>query len=129
MEKILWTILFLSLIFFFGLFFFLNFPEKKETKPSFVSFSFEIPNPASVFCEKQGGKVEIRRDKEGNERGYCIFEDKSECEEWDFYYGKCKKGERFCRDFCGDGICQRIVCLSLECPCPETKESCPEDCK
>ncbi|MEM7826813.1 MAG: DUF333 domain-containing protein [Candidatus Aenigmatarchaeota archaeon] len=34
-----------------------------------------------------------------------------------------------CENLCGDGICQRIVCMALGCPCPETAESCPQDCK
>jgi putative hemolysin len=87
-----------------------------------------IPNPASVFCKEHGGVLEIRKDKEGNERGFCIFDDGSECNEWDFYYGKCKKGEKFCKDLCGDGICQQMVCMAVGCPCAETKETCPIDC-
>jgi len=88
-----------------------------------------MPNPASVFCEKEGGKIEIRKDKEGNEQGFCLFEDGSECDEWAFYRGECKKGERFCKDLCGDGFCQEIVCMAIGCPCSETKDSCPEDCR
>lgn len=34
-----------------------------------------------------------------------------------------------CKDLCGDGICQEIVCMAIGCPCAETKETCPEDCK
>lgn len=34
-----------------------------------------------------------------------------------------------CKDLCGDGVCQEIVCLALGCPCPETPENCPQDCK
>ncbi len=30
---------------------------------------------------------------------------------------------------CGDGICQDVACLSLDCPKPETIENCPQDCK
>jgi len=33
-----------------------------------------------------------------------------------------------CKNLCGDGICQEIVCMAVGCPCAETKESCPEDC-
>jgi putative hemolysin len=92
--------------------------ESPETK---------IPNPASVYCEKQGGKLEIRNFKDG-QKGFCIFDDGAECDEWEFYYGKCKKGEKFCKDLCGDGVCQEIVCMAIGCPCPETKENCPIDC-
>ena len=93
------------------------------------SLKTNIANPASVFCEEQGGRLEIRKDKEGNERGFCLFDDGSECDEWAFYNKECQKGERFCKDLCGDGICQEIVCLAIGCPCAETKESCPEDCQ
>jgi putative hemolysin len=106
--------------------------EKRNSKWVIVDITqgaqkIGISNPASVFCKNQGGKVEIRNFKDG-EKGFCVFDDGTECEEWDFYYGKCKKGERVCKDLCGDGICQEIVCMAIGCPCPETKESCPIDC-
>ncbi|MEM5766465.1 MAG: hypothetical protein QW423_02430 [Candidatus Aenigmatarchaeota archaeon] len=34
-----------------------------------------------------------------------------------------------CKNLCGDGICQEVVCLSIGCPCPENKEICPQDCE
>ncbi len=37
--------------------------------------------------------------------------------------------EEICEDKCGDGICNEIVCMGAGCPCPETKETCPNDCK
>ena len=40
-----------------------------------------------------------------------------------------QKGMEVCKDLCGDGICQEIVCMAVGCPCPETPESCPQDCK
>lgn len=36
---------------------------------------------------------------------------------------------RACEDLCGDGICQEVVCMAVGCPCAETPENCPEDCK
>jgi hypothetical protein len=33
-----------------------------------------------------------------------------------------------CINMCGDGICQEVVCLGSECPCPEDEITCPEDC-
>jgi hypothetical protein len=33
-----------------------------------------------------------------------------------------EKGGDVCTDRCGDGICQRIVCMAVGCPCPETPE-------
>jgi len=51
----------------------------------------EIANPASVYCEQQGGILDIR-DQEGGQVGICQFEDGSECEEWVFFRGECQPG-------------------------------------
>lgn len=42
--------------------------------------------------------------------------------------GSIKKENKFCKNLCGDGICQEIVCMAVGCPCPETPETCPQDC-
>jgi len=34
-----------------------------------------------------------------------------------------------CTNLCGDEICQEVVCQAIGCPCPETKDTCPADCK
>ena len=34
-----------------------------------------------------------------------------------------------CKDLCGDGVCQEIVCQAVGCPCAESEQSCPKDCK
>ena len=52
-----------------------------------------LPNPASVYCEEQGGTVDIRTDADGGQIGMCIFADGSECEEWAFYRGTCEPGD------------------------------------
>ena len=51
-----------------------------------------LPNPASAFCEQNGGKLEIRTGKDGGQYGVCIFADKSECDEWAYFRGECKPG-------------------------------------
>lgn len=33
-----------------------------------------------------------------------------------------------CKNLCGDGQCQEVVCLAVGCPCAETARSCPQDC-
>jgi putative hemolysin len=48
-----------------------------------------MPNPASVFCEEQGFKLEIRTANDGSQTGVCIFPDGSECDEWAFFRGEC----------------------------------------
>ena len=49
-----------------------------------------IANPASVYCEQQGGKLEIRTAPDGGQAGYCRFPNGRVCEEWKFYRGECK---------------------------------------
>jgi putative hemolysin len=51
------------------------------------------PNPASVYCEDQGGTVEIRTGADGGQSGICIFADGSACEEWAFFRGECAPGD------------------------------------
>jgi len=50
-----------------------------------------MPNPASVHCTDQGGKLDIRDETDG-QVGYCIFPDGSECEEWAYFKGECTPG-------------------------------------
>jgi putative hemolysin len=51
-----------------------------------------LPNPASVFCEEQGGRLEIRTDDSGGQVGVCVFPDGSECEEWALFRNECRPG-------------------------------------
>lgn len=52
-----------------------------------------MPNPASVYCEQNGGKLELRQDETGGVAGTCIFPDGSECDEWAYFRGECKPGD------------------------------------
>jgi putative hemolysin len=54
-----------------------------------------LPNPASAYCEEQGGRLDMRTADDGSEYGLCIFTDGSECEEWTFYRGECEPGTKF----------------------------------
>jgi putative hemolysin len=49
-----------------------------------------LPNPASVYCEQQGNRSEIRTAADGSQAGVCVFPDGSECDEWAYYRGECK---------------------------------------
>ena len=51
-----------------------------------------LPNPASVYCEEKGGKVELREDASGGVAGICVFSDGSECDEWAYFRGECQPG-------------------------------------
>jgi len=87
-----------------------------------------LANPASVYCEDNGGTLEIRKDESGGAIGACVFSDGSECEEWAFYRGECGSvsktpaKEAFCgessygkctkNDDCVAGGCSSQICLS-----------------
>ena len=43
--------------------------------------------------------------------------------------GSAGKAGGACKDLCGNGRCEEIVCMAVGCPCAETKASCPQDCK
>jgi putative hemolysin len=47
-----------------------------------------LANPASVFCEEQGGSVDIRTDANGGQYGVCVFADGSEVDEWAYFRGE-----------------------------------------
>jgi putative hemolysin len=51
-----------------------------------------VANPASAYCEKNGGTVELRQDGSGGVKGMCVFPDKTECDEWAYYRDECKPG-------------------------------------
>ncbi len=65
-------------------------PGSRSTAPAPPALN--MANPASLFCEQQGGKLEIRQDAQGGEYGVCIFPDGGQCEEWAFFNGKCQPG-------------------------------------
>lgn len=52
-----------------------------------------LPNPASVYCEEQGGTLEIRTNADGSQVGVCIFDNGSECDEWAYFRDECQPGD------------------------------------
>ncbi len=44
-----------------------------------------MANPASEFCIKQGGKLEVRKDKGGGEYAMCHLPNGQVVEEWDYF--------------------------------------------
>ena len=52
----------------------------------------QLPNPASVYCEEQGGTSEIVTAADGSQSGVCHFTDGSVCDEWAFFRGDCAPG-------------------------------------
>jgi putative hemolysin len=49
--------------------------------------AWALPNPASVFCVKSGGKSEMRKGPRGV-YGVCRFPDGRVVEEWTYFQGK-----------------------------------------
>ncbi len=54
--------------------------------------SVGLANPAAVYCEEQGGQISIKTFESG-QRGFCLFNDGSQCDEWDFFRGDCAKSQ------------------------------------
>jgi len=52
-----------------------------------------IPNPASVYCEQNGNKLEIHTAADGSQSGVCVFPDGSTCDEWAYFRGECGPAE------------------------------------
>jgi len=80
----LFVIFFIALVAWIGVFtwdyYFAN-EEELPLPPSPVDNRIGLANPASVFCQEQGGQLEIREEEAG-QAGYCVFEDGRICEEW-----------------------------------------------
>ena len=51
-----------------------------------------IENPASIYCEANGGVLELRTSEKGDQ-WECIFEDGSVCDEWDYFNWYCQPGD------------------------------------
>lgn len=52
-----------------------------------------IPNPASVYCDENSGKLTIVAASDGSQSEVCTFPDGSTCDEWAYYRGECKPGD------------------------------------
>ena len=45
----------------------------------------QIANPASAYCVRLGGKVEIRKLESGDEAGFCHLPDGRVIDEWELF--------------------------------------------
>src|SRR3989339_1509275 len=52
----------------------------------------QLLNPASVYCQEQGGTLRIEENEAG-QYGICTLADGTECEEWAYYRRECPKQE------------------------------------
>lgn len=91
------------------------------TVPLAVCFGDAPPVASTNFdqCVAAGNKVIEGNPRRCLDSGGFVFIEMKEKE---------ASEEKACKDLCGDGRCQEIVCLSIGCPCAETSDSCPKDC-
>lgn len=50
----------------------------------------ELPNPASAYCKRVGGKPEIRSDAKGAQAGVCHLRGGAVVDEWALFRGEIK---------------------------------------
>jgi putative hemolysin len=101
------VILFMVIAAMLGVIFTLGCIEQEEQK---------IANPAAVYCKGLGYEYKIIADSEGGQKGVCVFLDKSECDAWDFFTGKCGKEYTYCEMHGGKIITTTEGCsFSSEC--------------
>ena len=48
-----------------------------------------MANPASVYCEENGGTLIPAEDEEWNQYAFCQIDEDTICEEWEYYRGEC----------------------------------------
>lgn len=49
----------------------------------------ELANPASVYCQANGGVSQVILDESGNQFGICKLTDGTLCDEWKYFRGEC----------------------------------------
>ena len=72
----------------------LFYSNRKSSSQSSVpppSQSSTLANPASVYCQEQGGKSQITTTADGSQSGDCVFPDGFKCDEWAFFRQECQK--------------------------------------
>jgi putative hemolysin len=86
MKKVLIIILIIIAIALAYYFFFMEKENPQENENQ------QLANPASVYCQENGGTSENIELLSGT-NSYCVFNDGSRCWEWPYYNGYCKKGD------------------------------------
>jgi hypothetical protein len=84
---------------------------------AFAEHDGQVTKPAPKSyqeCVEQGGAI---TGKVCKTEGGLIFINKEQVK------------DAVCVDRCGDSVCQELVCMAVGCPCAETAQSCPKDCK
>lgn len=88
--------------------------------------SCEIDSDCVVFGEDGDCNCGcFNKDYKWEKQGDCFCAAPEACKCVD---GTCEQVQRFCKDLCGDKVCQEVVCMAIGCPCAETLENCVQDC-
>jgi putative hemolysin len=67
--------------------------EKIEPEIQGNTNNEQLANPASVYCEDNGGSLEIRTAADRSQTGFCTLPDGTVCEEWAYYRGECLQSD------------------------------------
>jgi len=69
-------------------------PSSSPQPSSQTDITTDLPNPAAVYCQEQGGQSQIITAPDGSQTGECLFPDGSKCDEWVFFRHECQKGSK-----------------------------------
>ncbi|NYZ74395.1 DUF333 domain-containing protein [Candidatus Micrarchaeota archaeon] len=90
-----------------------------------------MANPASVYCEDNGGTLEIREGEDG-QYGVCKLPGGVECEEWAFFRGECNATSPTYCDSTADCACgvhkTTRQCFYGNKDYVDTSQQCPDFC-
>jgi putative hemolysin len=90
-----------------------------------------LPNPASVYCEDQGGNLIIKEGPDG-QYGECTLKDGTICEEWSYYRGECPYKydvvEKLSDSCTTDSECTTPVDYLVRSSCPYTSKCLDKFC-
>jgi putative hemolysin len=68
-------------------------PQVQTPEPAATGIPpVNMPNPASVYCEQHGNKLEIHTAADGSQSGVCVSPDGRTCDEWAYFRGECGPG-------------------------------------
>lgn len=78
-----------KILFMFGIWVILIFSTSCKTNQATPTPEANMANPASIYCEQLGYRLEIVTADDGSQSGLCIFPDGRSCDEWAYYRGEC----------------------------------------
>ena len=80
-KTLFWIIIVLIILLIALVIYIVNMDDSKNSQAG-------LANPASVYCQENGGVIEIMSDERG-QFGICILENGTRCDEWKYYQGSC----------------------------------------